>query len=110
MKFLSAQPDVDYFIWQLEVQCYNFRKYNLEKDMIILLGYNKQYGIAPNAKRFASKTKAQVFFVADDRPDKSYIASIKPYLTMKFYMQNKITEPICYISEQNTFLRRVKNY
>ncbi len=96
MKFLSAQPDNDYFVWQLEVQCYNFRKYDLEKDMLILLGYSKKYGVNPNAKRFAEKTKAKVFFVADTRIETSYIASIKPHLVLKFYMQNKIVEPIFY--------------
>lgn len=96
MKLLSAQPDTDYYLWQLEVQCHNFKKYDLEKDMLILLAFDKEKGINPKAKEFASKTKAKVFFVADTRIDKSYIPSIRPHIIKKFYQQNRINEPIFY--------------
>lgn len=96
MKFLSAQPDSDYFIWQLEVQAHNFRKFGLEKDMLILLGFDKTKGVNPKAMKFARQTRGKVFFIGDTRQDKSYVASIRPHIIKKFYTQNRMQEPIFY--------------
>jgi hypothetical protein len=106
MRFLSAQPDSDYYIWQLEVQCNNFKKFNLEKNMLILFGYDKRIGINPNAKFFAEKTNAKVFFISDTRLNKSYVPSIRPHIIKKFYGQNNIVEPIFYHDSDIVFLSK----
>jgi predicted 3-demethylubiquinone-9 3-methyltransferase (glyoxalase superfamily) len=106
MRLLSAQPDCDYYIWQLEVQCNNFKKYDLEKNMLILIGYDKEKGININAKNFALKTNAKVFFIADTRIDKTYIPSIRPHIIKKFYKQNNIKESIFYHDSDIIFLSK----
>jgi hypothetical protein len=106
MKFLSAQPDSDYYIWQLEVQYNNFKKFGFEKDMIILMGYEKEKGINPKAKKFAENLKCCVFFISDTREDKTYIPSIRPHIIKKFYRQNKVNEPIFYHDSDIIFKHR----
>lgn len=86
MKFVSAQPDSDYYIWQLQVQMNNFKKFGIEKDAIILLAYNPKKGINPAAREFKKSTKAKVIFYDDDRnPDEhAYVPSIQPRMLKHF--------------------------
>lgn len=89
--YISAQPDNDYFIWQLLVQMNNFRKHGIEEKALILLSYNPKIGINPNAISL-QQTKANLFFYPDDRTneEKVYIPSIRPNLFKKFFQENKI--------------------
>lgn len=91
MKYISAQPDDDYFIWQLRVQMNNFKKLKIEKDAIVLLGYNKEIGINPNAIGFSQNTDATVLFVEDKRTneEKGYISTIRPHLLKQFCIDTK---------------------
>ncbi len=90
MRFLSIQPDIDYYIWQLDVQMNNFRKYGIEDKAIIILGYTSDFGINDNAKEFADRTSATVLFVEDTRnmSERLYIPSIQPHLMKKICVQN----------------------
>lgn len=85
MKFLTAQPDSDYYVWQLKVQMNNFRKLGIEKDSLILMGYNKKKGINPNALKFKDSTTAIVLFFEDTRKNIKYISSIRPHIIKKLY-------------------------
>lgn len=87
MKFLSAQPDSDYYIWQLQVQMHNFKKFGIENKSIILLGYNPKIGINPNAIIFKENTEARVIFMEDNRDlsQKLYLPSIRPHLIKQLY-------------------------
>ena len=87
MKFLTAQPDNDYSIWQLQVQMNNFKKFGIEDSSIILFGYNSKTGINPNALKLRDNTTSTVIFIPDDRiqSDKKYIPTIRPYLLKKFF-------------------------
>jgi len=87
MKFISAQPDTDYFIWQLKVQMNNFKKFGIEQDAFILLGYDPNNGANPNAIKFISETKANVVLFPDNRTpeSRSYISTIRPYLLKLFF-------------------------
>lgn len=39
MIFVSAQPDIQYFHWQVEVYLYQFSKYNIQDNCFALFGY-----------------------------------------------------------------------
>jgi hypothetical protein len=87
MKFISAQPDSMYFIWQLELQMYNFRNLGIEKDAIILFSFNEEEGINPNALKFSYETDAVVIFIPDKRDSslKNYISTIRPHILKSFF-------------------------
>lgn len=86
MKFISAQPDSDYFIWQSRVQMNNFKKFNLEKDSIVLFGFDSKIGINSNAVKFSKNTDATVIFIPDNRDNVSrqYIPTIRPHIIKQF--------------------------
>jgi hypothetical protein len=90
MYYLSAQPDSSYFIWQLEVQINNFRKFNLEKSMIILIGYDPVSGVNPYASELKNKTIAKIFYYPDNRDidHKKYLPTIRPFLLRQFFLDN----------------------
>lgn len=98
MRYISAQPDDDYFIWQLKVQMNNFRKHNIEKDAVILLGYDEAKGINPNAKKFIKQTKATVLCFSDKRTpyNKIYISTIRPNLLKQYYDTNPVSDDTFY--------------
>jgi hypothetical protein len=106
MLFISAQPDTDYFIWQLEVQYHNFSKYGFEKDMIILFGYKKENGVNEKAKIFANKVNARVFFIDDTREDTTYISSIRPHLLKKYFKYYDVDEPFLYHDSDIIFISK----
>jgi hypothetical protein len=84
MKFVSVQPDSTYFIWQLQVQINNFRKFGIEKDAIILIAFDPKVGINSAAKDLKKSTIATVIFYPDDREDKKYPPSIQPRILKHF--------------------------
>ena len=53
MIYISAQPDEVYFLWQLELQLYNFHSVGIGNESIhILVGYSPEKGIHPFFKEF----------------------------------------------------------
>jgi len=90
MLFLTTQPDSDYYVWQLQVQINNFKKFGCEDKCIVVFGYNPVIGINPNAKEFESKTTAKVLFYPDNRElsTRLYLPSIRPHLLKQLYRDN----------------------
>lgn len=88
MKFLSAQPDEQYFLWQLQVQIANFAALNIEDRMIILIATKGEP--SKLAQLIAAHTKGQVYFIPDGREDTSYPPSIQFFLYSKFFEENRI--------------------
>jgi hypothetical protein len=82
-KYISAQSDNIYMLWQLEVQLYNFRELGISKNYIVLMGYKT----APSRKLVELTTKYSEVnwqLINDDRQDNSYLPSIKPYLIYRY--------------------------
>lgn len=90
MLFITTQPDSDYYVWQLQVQLNNFKKFGCEDKCVVIFGYNPAIGINSNAEDFAKKTKAKVFFYPDNRDlsTRLYLPSIRPHLLKQLYLKN----------------------
>lgn len=90
MLFITTQPDSNYYIWQLQVQLNNFKKFGCEDKCVVVLGYNPNIGINPNAKEFEKKTSARVLFYPDNRDlsTRLYLPSIRPHLLKQLYKEN----------------------
>ncbi len=89
MYFLTTQPDSDYYIWQLQVQLNNFKKFGCEDSGVIVFGYNPVLGINPNAKELQKQTDAKVFFFPDERnlSERLYLPSIRPHLLKQLFRE-----------------------
>lgn len=83
MIYLSVQPDQPYFHWQVEVYVNNFKKVGINPNKIeVVFLYNSEP--SPEARALQQKyNTVRFFFYPDDRHDKSYIPSIKPWGVFK---------------------------
>lgn len=94
MIFLSAQPDTYYFLWQLQLQIFNFNRLGIKKEAIhVLISYNKELGLSPYFKKFISENKQANFYTyPDTRKKKAYESSVRPHVITKHYQANKWLE------------------
>ena len=94
MRFLVPVPDNDYYLWQMLVQIAHFREMGYEEDAHYLVIYFNE----PSARlrRLFESEDLRCFIHAypDTRTDKSYSASMKPWLLAQFYEQFPEAEPM----------------
>lgn len=90
MLFITTQPDSDYYIWQLQVQLNNFKKFGCEDKCVVVFGYNPTIGVNPKAEEFEKHTTAKVLFYPDNRDlsTRLYSPSIRPHLLKQLYRKN----------------------
>lgn len=90
MIYISAQPDEVYFLWQLELQLFNFHSMGIGNEFIhILVGYKPQKGIHPQFKEFAkSHNEVRIYFYPDKRKKKKYLSSIRPHLLAQHFKKH----------------------
>jgi hypothetical protein len=85
MLFVTSQPDVPYFHWQVRIYVENFIQKGINpNDIHVLLGI-----VSPNTEPTKEslglkKLGINVHHYLDDREDKKYIPSIKPFLVYKW--------------------------
>lgn len=88
MIYLSAQPDRPYFLWQLELQLFNFLSSGIPPERIrVLVGYDPQKGLNPAFGDFMKKYEGSVFAYPDTRKRKKYASSIRPHLLAKHFRE-----------------------
>ena len=88
MEFLIPVPDNDYYLWQMLVQIAHFRELGYEQDAHYLVVY---FGGQPSdrLRRLFESDDLGCYIHAypDTREDKSYSASMKPWLLAQFFDQ-----------------------
>ena len=88
MKFICAQPAIEYYTWQVEVMINNFIKKGINPNNIeIVCGYSKE--IPESWKTLASHyNTVRFFFYKDERFKPGYISSIRPHVLYKHWLSN----------------------
>lgn len=85
MIFLTSQPDVPYFHWQVRVYVENFIQKGINPNDIHVLFGIVTPNIEPTEESLdLKKLGINVHHYIDDRENKSYIPSIKPFLVYKW--------------------------
>ncbi|MET4082946.1 hypothetical protein ABIB40_002913 [Pedobacter sp. UYP30] len=109
MIFISAQPDQYYFLWQLELLIFNFRRLGISaNDIHILIGYDPQSGPSQEFRKFKKKyVDININEYQDSRISKKYLSSIRPHILAKHFkkypkLQN---EPLFYHDSDIVFSR-----
>lgn len=87
MIYISAQPDEVYFLWQLELQIFNFQTWGIPPEHIhVLVSYQSNKGLNPDFKRFFSECHDACFFAyPDTRLRKKYLSSLRPHIIAKHF-------------------------
>lgn len=85
--FVTAQPDVPYFHWQVKLYTHNFIEKGIDPNIIHVifstLGNNKLSQGAEDLKKIG----INIHSYKDERVNKRYIPSIKPFLLYKWLEQ-----------------------
>lgn len=129
MKFICAQPAIDYYTWQVEVLINNFTNNGVNpKDIHIVCAH---YGyVSDNWKKLKEGySDVNFFFYKDERVKPSYISSVRPHilhqhwllhpelanetifyhdcdivLTKPFNLQHLLNDNICYVSDAVSYI------
>jgi hypothetical protein len=87
--FVTAQPDVPYFHWQIKLYVHNFIEKGIDPNQIHVI-----FGMCNGQTEPSKEGKeieifgVNVHFIKDERTKKLYIPSIKPFLIYKWLEQN----------------------
>ena len=78
LRFVSAQPAIPYYTWQVEVMLNNFMEMGINLNNVDIVCW-KEDGTIPEAwSKLANAYAARFFFYDDTRVTKDYISSIRP--------------------------------
>jgi hypothetical protein len=111
MVFVTSQPDVPYFHWQIRVYVENFTQKGINpNDIHILLGI-----VTPNTEPSQEsidlkKLGVNVHHYIDDRHDKKYIPSIKPFLIHKWLKQYPEFGDCFFLHDSDIIFRELPNF
>lgn len=88
MKFICAQPAIDYYTWQVEVMINNFIQQGVNANSIeILCSYTSV--IPQNWRKLADTyNNVRFFFYKDERQRASYISSIRPHVLHQHWLHH----------------------
>jgi hypothetical protein len=101
-KFLLGQPAQTRFIWESEVLLTNIR--NLDKDVEIIMVFDDQNPEA--VAKLRDKYNIQTFEYKDERADKSYAASTRPYLFWRYFSEDASREKGTYFQIETDIIFR----
>lgn len=87
--FVTAQPDVPYFIWQIKLYVNNFIEKGIDpKQIHVILGMVNN-NLEPSKESIELKNFGiNIHHFVDNRRKKHYIPSIKPFLVSKWIESN----------------------
>lgn len=92
MKFICAQPGIEYYTWQVEVMINNFIRNGINPgDIHIVCAY---YGKASEKwlKLKEQYSDVNFFFYPDKRKKSKYVSSIRPHILYQHWLANPYLE------------------
>ena len=93
LVFVTAQPDVPYFHWQVRVYSQNFIDLGIDPSKIHVIFGMVQGNTEPTKESLElGDLGINVHHYLDDRQKKHYIPSIKPFLIYKWLEENPEAE------------------
>lgn len=93
MKYILAQPANERFKWEVQTCVYSLTKLGVKRNEIVLLFTKEDEAVS----EFFTRAGYDVHSYSDERGNKEYIASIKPYLWWKYLDEDKRRQRGIYI-------------
>ena len=78
LRFISAQPAIPYYTWQVEVMLNNFIEMGINLNNVDIVCWKENGTIPDDWSKLANGYAARFFFYDDTRVTKDYISSIRP--------------------------------
>ena len=108
--FVTAQPDVPYFHWQVKLYVHNFIEKGIDPDQIHVVfsttGVNKLSNGAEELKNIG----INIHSYKDERTNKRYIPSIKPFLLYKWLEQYPEYGKCFFLHDADIIFRELPNF
>ena len=107
-KIIVVLPDIEYYLWQMLVQMYNFKKYGLEEKTIFLIGKLGDNVSKPLENILKNNnTKFTFSILKDERVNLRYPSTLRPNLLKRYLKLNPI-EKYLYIDPDVLFTKKPK--
>jgi hypothetical protein len=109
--FVSAQPDVPYFIWQIKLYVHNFIEKGINPNQIhVVLGL-VQGNVKPSkGSEQLKELGVNLHYFVDERHKKQYIPSIKPYLISKWIQSNPDHGKLFFLHDADIIFKDLPNF
>ena len=109
--FVTAQPDVPYFHWQIRLYVHNFVSKGINpKNIHVIFSIPEQHKEPTDESIELLKLGIQVHFFNDDRDNKHYIPSIKPYLISQWIKRNENYGKLFFLHDADIIFRELPNF
>lgn len=113
MLYLSAQPDEQYFLWQLEIQIKNFLSVGIKKTQIhIVVAYDPNLGLDDNFRKFfvIYENCANFYTYPDLISSKKYRSSIRPHILKQHFQKfPELEEKTIFYHDSDILFSRIPN-
>lgn len=111
MIFVTAQPDVPYFHWQIMVYIHNFIEHGVPPNQIhVLLGIINEDGKPTEESLKLKDSGVNVHHYIDDRPQKHYIPTVKPFLISKWLKDFPEHGKCFFLHDSDVIFRKLPNF
>jgi hypothetical protein len=109
--FVTAQPDVPYFIWQIKLYVHNFIEKGINPSQIhVVLGIIDRNTEPSEESLELKKFGIHVHHFKDDRRKKHYIPSVKPFLISKWLQLNESYGEIFFLHDADIIFRELPSF
>jgi hypothetical protein len=109
--FVSAQPDVPYFIWQSKLYIHNFISKGINPSNIHVVFGLVNNNHTPSSESLKLKDMGvNVHHFIDERKKKNYIPSIKPFLISKWIEKNPKNGKLFFLHDADIIFNRLPNF
>lgn len=86
LRYICAQPAINYYTWQVEVMINNFIKHGINPNYIDIVCTRPDNGVPPEWRKLAETyNTVRFFFYKDTRTSPSYISSIRPNILKQHF-------------------------
>jgi hypothetical protein len=85
LRFICAQPAIQYYTWQVEVMLNNFIEMGINLNNVDIVCWKENGVIPEDWSKLANGYAARFFFYDDTRVTKDYISSIRPNILKQHF-------------------------
>ena len=109
--FVTAQPDVPYFIWQIKLYVHNFIENGIDPSQIhVVLGIVSVGGKPSDESLKLTELGINIHHFTDFRRKKNYIPSIKPYLISQWIQTNSDHGKLFFLHDADIMFKELPNF
>jgi hypothetical protein len=108
--FVTAQPDVPYFHWQVKIYVHNFTSLGVNPNDIHVVFSTLGNNVLSEGANSLKELGINVHTYKDERTNKTYIPSIKPYLISKWLEQYPQFGNCFFLHDADIIFRELPNF